>query len=191
MGKRQIGELQPSELVITILISELGSMPIQDTNLPILAGIIPIFTLAAIEIAVSVITLSSVKARNLIYGKPIVLVYKGKIYQKEMTKARVSIDDLIEAMRGSGITKVQDIDFAILETNGNMSIIPKTDNQEIPDILVTDGKIMSENIKKSGLTKEYVDRTVKANGFESTKEVFLFAREKSGKTYFIKKEKKR
>ncbi len=204
MGKRQIGELQPSELVITILISELGSMPIQDTDQPILAGVLPILTLAAIELAVSLITLKSIKARYLIYGKPIVLVYKGKMYQKEMTKARVSIDDLIEAMRTSGIMKVDDVDYAILETNGNMSIIPKADklpvtpedinikpnDQNMPDIIIVDGRILDENIKSCGLTREWLYKVLKKQGVTNEKEIFFLAREKTGKTYIVKKENK-
>lgn len=203
MGKRQIGELQPSELVITILISELGSIPIQDVNQPLLSGILPIFTLAAIELGVSVITLKSAKMRYFIYGKPIILVYRGKIDQREMTKARVSVDDLIEAMRTSGIMKIDDIDYAILETNGNMSIIPKAEKQpvtpsdlkitpeeqDMPDIIIIDGRVMKNNMKASGLTQDWLSRAIYEAGFESEKEIFLLAREKNGKTYTVRKER--
>ena len=205
MGKRQIGELQPSELVITILISELGSMPIQDINQPILSGILPILMLAAIEVCVSLITLKSVKARYLMYGKPIVLVYKGKVDQKEMARARVSVDDLIEAMRTNGIMKLSDIDYAILETNGNVSIIAKAEKQPLtpedmkikpseqnmPDIMIVDGRVLSENLKSCNLTHEWLDRVVSSAGASSEKEIFFLAREKTGKTFIIKKEKSR
>lgn len=204
MGKRQIGELQPSELVITILISELGSMPIQDINQPILSGILPILMLAAIEVCVSLVTLKSVKARYLMYGKPIVLVYKGKVQQKEMVRARVSVDDLIEAMRTNGIMKLSDIDYAILETNGNVSIIAKAEKQpvtpedmkikpseqDMPDIMIVDGRILSENLKSCNLTREWLDRVVTSSGVSSEKDIFFLAREKTGKTFIIKKEKK-
>ena len=204
MGKRQIGELQPSELVITILISELASMPIQDTDQPILSGILPIFTLAAIELGISLITLKSIKTRYFFYGKPIVMVYKGQIYQHEMERARVSIDDLTEAMRTSGVMKIEDIDYAILETNGNVSIISKpeklpitpqdmkvkpADKNEMPDNIIIDGRIIKENMPKD-LSDGWLDRVLAAQGVSDPKEIFLMTRDSSGKTFIVKKEKK-
>ena len=192
MGKRQIGELQPSELVITLLFSELASMPMQDVDQPILTGILPILALAAIEIAVSTITLKSVKLRHLLYGKPIVLVYNGKIDQKAMEKARVSIDDLIEAMRTSGVIKVADIDFAVLETNGNMSIIQKENastKSGMPEVMVVDGKIMKDNLKKYGLSTDWIKDIMEVQGIKNRKDIFFLTREQGGKTHIIKKEK--
>lgn len=194
MGKRQIGELQPSELVITLLFSELASMPMQDVDQPILTGILPILALAAIEIAVSSITLKSVRLRHLLYGKPIVLVYNGKLDQKAMEKARVTIDDLIEAMRTSGVIKVADIDFAVLETNGNMSIIQKesaSTKSGMPEVMVVDGKIMKDNLKKSGLGTDWIKDIMKAQGIKSVKDIFFLTREQGGKTQIIKKEKRK
>ena len=205
MGKRQIGELQPSELVITILISELASMPIQDTDQPILSGILPIFTLAAIEIAVSLITLKSVKTRYFFYGKPIVLIYKGEIYQHEMERARVSVDDLIEAMRACGVMKIEDIDYAILETNGNVSIITKPEKQpltpqdlnkqpadknDMPDLIIIDGRIIKENIPAE-MSDGWLENTLEAQGVKNRKDIFLMTRDKGGKTFIVRKEKKR
>ena len=205
MGKRQIGELQPSELVITILISELASMPMQDTDQPILSGVLPIFTLAAIEILLSIITLKSVKTRYLFYGKPIVMVYKGKIFQYEMTRARVSIDDLTEAMRTAGVLRIEDIDYAILETNGNVSIIPKaekqplttedikikpSDSNDMPDIIIIDGRVISQNIPDD-LSDGWLDTVLRSQNLTSPKDVFIMTRDSSGKTYIVKKESKR
>ncbi len=191
MGKRQIGELQPSELVITLLFSELASIPMQSPELPLIAGILPILTLASIEILTSTLTLKNVKLRHLLYGKPIILAYKGKLDQKAMEKARVSIDDLTEAMRTSGIIKVEDIDYAILETNGNMSIIPKqkTDTSSgMSKLMIVDGRILSENLKKESLSEEWIDVILKAQGLENPSQIFLLSRDDNGKTYIIKKE---
>lgn len=203
MGKRQIGELQPSELVITILISELASMPMQNTDLPLLWGILPIFTLAAIEILISLVTLKSIKTRYLIYGKPIVMVCKGQIYQKEMQKARVSIDDLTEAMRSSGVMRIEDIDYAILETNGNMSIIPKSEKQpltpqdagkkpadqnDMPDIIISDGRIIRKNMPND-LPDDWLDKILKAQNLKSASDIFLLTRDSKGKTYIVRKER--
>lgn len=182
MGKRQIGELQPSELVITLLFSELASIPVQDIDMPLLYGIIPILALAALEILISSLTLKSTTLRKFIYGKPIILVYQGKPDQRAMEKARVTIDDLLEAMRSNGIVRVADVNFAILETNGNMSIIPKQNPSvdKLPEVLINDGKVMS--------SKEEVKKLINAIGFKSAKEIFFLSREKGGKTEIIKKE---
>ncbi len=190
MGKRQIGELQPSELVITILISELASMPIQDTEQPLLSGILPIFTLAAIEVLVSIIALKSIKTRYLFYGKPIIMIYKGVIFQKEMEKARVSLDDIVEAMRSNGVASIEDVNFAILETNGNISIIPK-ESGEMAELIIIDGRVIKENIAKKGLSDNWLKNILKAQQVKSAKEIFLLTLDSAGKTYIVKKEKLR
>lgn len=184
MGKRQIGELQPCELVITILISELASMPIQDSNMPILYGILPIITLAALEIIVSTITLKSVKFRRLLYGRPITIIRDGKIYQKEMTRARMSVDDLVEAMHNEGIATISDIGLAILETNGNVSVIDKQ-NANVGEIILSDEVFDNDVLNRLKLNKKEV---LKATGLKSEKGVFLIIREKNGSFRTIRKE---
>jgi len=185
MGKRQIGELQPCELVITILISELASMPIQDTNMPILYGILPIITLAALEITVSTLTLKSVKFRHILYGKPITIVRDGKINQSEMTRARMSIDDLVEAMRAEGIATISDIGLAVLETNGNVSVIDKQ-NANIGEIIVADEVFDYEVLNRLKLSKKEV---LKATKLKSEAGVFLIVREKDGSFFTVRKAK--
>lgn len=192
MGKRQIGELQPSELVITLLFSELASVPMQSPELPLISGILPIFVLATIEIGISTLTLKNVKLRYALYGKPIILVYNGKIDQKAMERSRVSIDDLTEAMRTSGIIKIEDINYAILETNGNMSIIPKanTDTESgMSKIFIIDGRVIKENLESEKLNEDWIDTILTAKSFENTNEIFLLSRDDKGKTYIVKKEK--
>ena len=125
MGKTQIGELQPSELVITILISEIASMPIADLDLPIAGGIISILTLVFLELLMSIISLKNTKLRVLFYGRPIILIRNGDIDQKKMKISRVSIDDIFEAMRDRGIMDISEVEWAILETNGKISVFQK------------------------------------------------------------------
>ncbi len=185
MGKRQIGELQPCELVITILISELASMPIQDTNMPILYGILPIITLAALEITVSTLTLKSVKFRHMLYGKPITIIRDGKINQKEMTRARMSIDDLVEAMHAEGIANIRNIGLAILETNGNVSVIDKQ-NADIGEIIVSDEAFDNDVLKRLKLSKKEV---LKATKLKSTSGIFLILRDKDGSFFTVRKAK--
>jgi uncharacterized membrane protein YcaP (DUF421 family) len=122
MGKRQIGEMQPSELVVTFMISELASLPAQSINIPILAGVVPIFTLVAVEIIISFISLKSRKAREIISGKPNLIIKDGKINYKEMEKLRMNMDDLLEELRLKDIKKIKHVKTAIVETNGKLSI---------------------------------------------------------------------
>lgn len=129
MGKKQIGEMQPSELVVAIMISDLASIPMQEIGIPLLSGIIPIFTLIVLEIALSQLSLKSRKFRRLLTGKPSVIIHNGKILKEEMQKIRFNYDDLKEQLRIQGYVKVDDIHFAILETNGQLSIIPRPSKQ--------------------------------------------------------------
>lgn len=130
MGKRQVGEMQPSELVVAIMISDLASIPMQDVGIPLLSGVIPIFTLIMVEIALSQISLKNRKFRKLLTGKPSVIIHNGKILRDEMKKLRFNHDDLTEQLRIQGYVRIEDINFAILETNGQLSIIPKPKKQQ-------------------------------------------------------------
>lgn len=130
MGKRQIGEMQPSELVVAIMISDLATIPMQETGIPLFSGIIPIFTLIIMEILLSQFSLKNKKFRRMMTGKPNVIIHNGKILRDEMKKIRFNMDDLNEQLRIQGYTGIKDINFAILETNGQLSIIPKPKNKQ-------------------------------------------------------------
>jgi len=125
MGKRQIGEMQPSELVVTIMISELAALPAQMTGMPLINGMIPILTLVVVEISISFWALKSVKVRKIISGTPSVVIEKGIINWKEMEKIRLNIDDLLEELRLMECPKVADVKLAIVETNGKLSVEKK------------------------------------------------------------------
>lgn len=130
MGKRQIGEMQPSELVVAIMISDLATIPMQETGIPLFSGIIPIFTLIIMEILLSQFSLKNKKFRRIMTGKPNVIIHNGQILEDEMKKIRFNMDDLNEQLRIQGYTGIRDINFAILETNGQLSIIPKAKNKQ-------------------------------------------------------------
>ena len=143
MGKRQIGEMQPSELVVAIMISDLATIPMQETGIPIFSGIIPIFTLIIMEILLSQFSLKNKKFRRLMSGKPNVIIHNGKLIKSEMKKIRFNKDDLKEQLRIQGYTGIKNIHFAILETNGQLSIIPKAQNKQSDtedEQNITDGK---------------------------------------------------
>ena len=130
MGKRQIGEMQPSELVVAIMISDLATIPMEDIGIPLFSGVIPIFTLIVMEILLSQLSLKNKRFRRLMTGKPNVIIHNGKILEEEMKNLRFNMDDLNEQLRIQGYTGISNINFAILETNGQLSIIPKPKNKQ-------------------------------------------------------------
>ena len=201
MGKRQIGELQPSELVVTILISELAAIPMQETGIPLTSGIIPILTLISCEIILSAITLLSTKARRIISGRPSVLIMNGQIIQKEMRKLRFSIDDLLEELRISGHMSVDEVDFAVLETNGKLSVFPSGANQPVtagmmnidipagglPVTVISDGYVSLPSLKHAGRDMNWLQKQLIPTKLSPTA-VFLMTVDSLGKTIIIPKE---
>lgn len=203
MGKRQIGELQPSELVVAILISELAAIPMQNSGIPLISGIIPILTLIACEIILSVITLSSVKLRRVISGKPTILIRNGKIDQKEMRKQRFTLDDLMEELRLNGYMSIDEVAYAIVETNGKLSIFPTCQNKPVtasmmnltcsdgglPITLICDGKFSLESLIYAGKDIAWLQNTLAAQHL-TDKDVFLMTVDNLGKTIIIPKEQR-
>ncbi len=125
MGKRQLGEMQPMELIVTIMISDLASVPMQNTGIPLLNGLIPIFTISFLEILFSFLALKSKKSKEILVGKPSIIIKDGKINKKEMEKLRFTLDDLKEEIRKKDIRNIEDVQMAILETDGGFSVFPK------------------------------------------------------------------
>lgn len=167
MGKREIGQLQPFELAISIMIADLATIPMAETGIPISSGVVPILGLLVMHLTISVINLKSIKMREIICGKPAILIYRGRIQEKTMKKERFTINELEERLRGYNITNIGDIEYAILETSGQISILQKPNKRNaIPEDfgimpeyegiaydLVIDGKVMKENLEK--LDKDY------------------------------------
>ena len=128
MGKRQIGELEPSELVLTMMISDLATVPMQDFGIPLLAGVIPILTLLALSMLLSQLSLYNLRFRELTCGTPAVLIRHGELQQKTMQNNRYTLDELLEELRGQGISSVSEVKYAILENSGQLSVLPWTRN---------------------------------------------------------------
>ena len=125
MGKREIGQLQPFELAISIMIADLASIPMTEIGIPIFNGIVPILGLLVMHLIISVINLKSLKAREIICGKPSILIYRGKINEKKLKKERFTINELEERLRGNNVVNLGDVEYAILETSGQVTIIQK------------------------------------------------------------------
>ena len=167
MGKREIGQLQPFELAISIMIADLASTPMADAGIPITNGIIPILALLVMHLIISIINIKSIKAREILCGKPSILIYRGKIDEKMLKKERFTVNELEERLRGNNVVNIGDVEYAILETSGQVTVIQKPEkrNVTVEDLnikpqyeglaydLVVDGKVMYDNLKI--LNKDY------------------------------------
>lgn len=174
MGKREIGQLQPFELAISIMIADLASIPMTDTGVPIFNGIIPILGLLIMHLVISMINLKSSKAREIICGRPSILIYRGKINENNLKKERFTINELEERLRGNNVINLGDVEYAILETSGQVTVIQKPDKRNtipqdfnimpeyegIPYDLVVDGKVMQENLKAIGKDYKWLKKQV-------------------------------
>lgn len=197
MGKRQIGELQPFELVIAIMLSELAAVPMQDTGIPLLHGIIPILTLMFLEIFISFLTLKFQGLRNFICGSPSIIIQHGRICENELKRQRFNLNDLMEELRMLGYLNVSDVEFAILESSGKVSIIPKSANspvtrsdlnikkqeEELPITLIMDGKIIQHNLRISGYNHEWLIKILNDNNIQTIDDVFMAMIDSKGELF--------
>ena len=174
MGKREIGQLQPFELAISIMIADLASIPMTEIGIPIFNGIVPILGLLVMHLILSLINLKSLKAREIICGKPSILIYRRKINEKELKKERFTINELEERLRGNNVVNLGDVEYAILETSGQVTVIQKPEKRNtipedfnivpeyegIPYDLVVDGKVMNKNLKAIGKNYNWLKKQV-------------------------------
>ena len=205
MGKRQVGELEPSELVLALIIADLAAVPMQDFGIPLLSGIIPIFTLLAITMIISVVSMKSVKFRALICGRPSIIVENGKLKQAEMRKNRFTVDELMEELRMKGITDISTVKYAILETNGQLSVLPFADQKPpaardlslspqeagLPLVLINDGRVLEHNLKIRGYDENWLDKQLKANKVKRPDQVYLLTADELGRVYFAPREEEK
>ncbi|EPY2275729.1 DUF421 domain-containing protein [Clostridium sporogenes] len=201
MGKKQIGELEPFELAITIMISELASLPMQDSRIPLLHGIVPILTLLILQNIFSLIQLKSEKIRSLINGEPSILIENGKIDFQELKNQRFNINDLMEELRLQGYYDLENIEYAILETSGQLSVIPKTEEcavtkkdlnikttqEQLPITLILDGKINKKNLKLIKKDEKWLENKLKKDNISSYDELLIAILNSKGNLYYQKK----
>lgn len=191
MGKRQIGELEPSELVITIIISELATIPMQDREYPVVNIVVAIIILVALEIFSSILSIKSRSAERVLSGQYNVIVENGVINQTEMKKAQVTVSELYEEIRQNGAMDISEVKFCILETSGQMSVILKnnTEQNSIPYPLIVDGKLLYQNLSKANITEKQLLSEAKRHKANCFDDVFLCIRN-SGNTEWILKDGK-
>lgn len=186
MGKRQIGELQPYEFVITIMISDLAALPMQDTRLPLILGIIPIITLLFIKIVLSFIQLKSQRIRKILDGEPCILISRGKIDYDVLKKQQINLDELMEEIRLAGYFNLSEIEFGILENNGQMSFLTTKDNPanskvKLPVIYVLDGKVNNNSLTTSNKSYDWIVSQLKKHNIDSIDNVLIAMTDTNGK----------
>lgn len=198
LGKRQMRELELSELVVSVMIADLAATPLQDIGIPLLNGIIPIVTLFACELVISGVSLASVGFRSLMYGRPSMIIKDGLIQEKEMRSSRLSIDELLEQLRSKEILDIASVKYAILETDGTLSTIlmpadrpvsARQMNAEINDtgypiVIIEDGVLLNKNLDYIGKNEKWLHREIKHRGGNGVGDVFIMVYYDAGKIYF-------
>ena len=172
MGKRQIGEMEPSEFVVTMLVANLASIPMQDGGIPLYSGLVPILTVLGVELILSALSMRSIKLRRLLCGKPVILIENGKILQSNLRSTRITLDELTELLRGKDVLSPDTVQYAILETNGNLSVFPfpeekpasakdakiAPEKQFLPFTLIADGYLYRDNLRLSGKDDRWLQK---------------------------------
>ena len=202
MGKRQIGELQPTELVVTILLSEIAVVPMQDNDIPMLNSMIAVCVLVGIEILLGAVSVKSDRFRSVLQGNSVLLIRDGVLDQKNMKKLRYNLDDVLEALRQKDVFDIADVQYAYAETNGSLSVLLKPEKQPltaglagkappdtgVADALVMDGKIIGMRLKDSAVTAEELRHIMEKTGVKQ-EDIFLLTVNKQGKVNVIEREK--
>jgi len=204
MGKRQLGEMELSEFIVAALIADLASHPLQDIGIPMLNGLIPIFTLFCLEVVISGVSLRHVRLRGVLYGRPSVIISHGKIRQSEMRKNRFTLDELTQELRSQSVLDIATIEYAILETNGQLNIVLQPADRPVtagqlgiaapdtgyPTIVINDGRVLSENLARAGYNDAWLQKQLNAAKIASPQKVYLMTVDGTGGVYVAPMEEK-
>ena len=202
-GKRQIGQLEPIELVLTMMVSDLASVPMQDFGIPLINGIIPILVLMSLSTLLSYLSMRHLRFRQIVCGEPAVIIRDGVLLQSAMRQNRLTLDEVFEQLRSQNITSISDVKYAVLETSGQLSFLLRAEQQPItpyamhmtaedhvflPTILISDGQILEKNLKKLGLNQVWLERQLSAKRITRSMDVFLLMINDDGTTVLIPRE---
>ena len=201
MGKRQIGEMEPAEFVVTMLVANLAAIPMQDGAIPLYSGLVPILTVLGMELVLSGMILRSVRLRQLLCGKPVILIDNGKILQENLKSARINLDELTGQLRAKDVLDIRTVQFAILETSGDLSVFPypkekpasakdagvQATGQHLPVTVVEDGYLSRENLERAKKDKVWLEKVLSQHncGIQDT---FLLTVDESGQVVWLGKE---
>ncbi len=203
MGKRQIGQMEPSEFVVTMLVANLASIPMQDSGIPLFSGLVPILTVLSVELVLSTLSLRSIRFRKLLCGKPVILIENGNILQQNLRKTRVTLDELTGHLREKDVLDLSSVQYAILETNGNLSVFPypkerpasardagvQARKQYMPLTIISDGKLLMENLQKAKKDPAWVQRVLRQHDAQIA-DTWLLTVDGGDRVLFYRKELK-
>lgn len=202
-GKRQIGQLEPIELVLTMLISDLAAVPMQDFGIPLVNGLIPIAALLAMSTMLSCLNLRSVRFRALVCGQPAIVIREGRLCQDVMHRNRLTLDEVMEELRSQGVGDLKAVKYAVLETTGHLSVLPYAHEQGVtpkqlgltveddvflPVVVINDGRVMTEALARLGKDDAWLHRQLSAQGLDRTEDVFLLTVGQDGAVTLVAKE---
>ena len=201
MGKRQIGQMEPSEFVVTMLVANLASIPMQDGAIPLYSGLVPIITVLGVELVLSALSMKSVRLRKILCGKPVILVENGNILQKNLKKTRITLDELTGHLREKDVLDLQAVQYAILETNGNLSVFPypkekpasakeagvQVKKQFLPITVISDGELIAKNLAKANKDTAWVEKVLQQRQ-ATLEETWLLTVDESDRIIFYRKE---
>jgi len=201
MGKRQIGQMEPSEFVVTMLVANLASIPMQDGGIPLYSGLVPILTVLGMELVLSALSLRSVGFRKLLCGKPVILIENGNILQENLRKTRVTLDELTGHLREKDVLDLRSVQYAILETNGNLSVFPypkerpasardagiQARPQHLPITIISDGHLLWDNLAVAKKNEDWVRRVLSQQGAEIS-DTWLLTVDSSDQIVFYRRE---
>ena len=203
MGKRQIGQMEPSEFVVAMLVADLAAVPMQNTAIPLINGLVPMLTVMGLELILSHLSLRSIRLRKLLCGKPVILIDNGKIVQRNLARTQVTLDELSGHLREKDVLDIQTVQYAILETNGNLSVFPypaeqpaiardagvKVSKQYLPVTLVSDGRLLTENLKKAKKDGAWLHKVLRERN-ATLEGTWLLTVDEGNRVYYIPKEEK-
>ncbi len=191
MGKRQVGDMQPGDLVVSLLISEIAAMPIDNIDRPMTNGIIAVFLLVFLETALAYISLKSGIARRIINGRPAIVINCGRVDQDALKRLRITTDDLLESLRQLEVFDISTVEYAIIEPNGQLSVLKKSDaGGNLPVPVICDGKLQSHFMDCVGISKHDVNAALKKRGI-TAEDVFIMTLDTNGKAVIIKEDKRK
>ncbi|MBR4023348.1 MAG: DUF421 domain-containing protein [Ruminococcus sp.] len=202
MGKRQLGELQPTELVITILVSNIATLPLEELSIPLIIGITPILSLVCFEVIMSRLTLKFPRLRCIVSGNPKIIISNGHIDRAVMKSLRYSIDDLMTALRQNGVFKLEDVQYAVVETTGSISVLKKAENDTVtcsdlkikvpndnpPVIIITDGKVLERSLSEINADTKWLNVILKKEKKKAA-DIFIMTADRNKNYYIVDMEK--
>lgn len=204
LGKRQLGQMEPSEVVVTMLVADLASIPMENTQTPIWSGLLPIIAVIGMEYILSFLSVRNIKIRKFLCGKPVIIIENGKFLQQNMQKTRVTLDELISKLREKDVMDISTVQYAILETGGNLSVFLYTKNQPLtaqdvgtavqdaylPITIISDGRLLSDNLQKAGKDENWLKKVLREQK-STLQHTFLLTVDRENKICFYAKEQKK